>query len=68
MPRKASLLNVREYIKFTVQMAEAFDRWGDCPLIREEMIRVKLLGNAIIRKSDEKRKAGNRHDIYVGEE
>ena len=62
---KSHLLNVRGYIKSTIELIELFEKYGDCPLFREELPKMRLIGKAILRKNDALRATGNRKDIYV---
>lgn len=65
--RKGSnLLNVRKYIEWVILVAETTQKYGACPLVMEELPKIKLLGQAILRKADEQRAKGNRKDIRVG--
>jgi len=65
MPRKPSFLSVREYVKLTIDLIDFFEKYGDCPLLREELPKHRFIGKAILRKADAKRKTGNRKDLYV---
>lgn len=63
---KRNLLNARSYIEYTLLIAEAYQKYGKCPAVDGEMAALRLFGEAIIRKHDERRGAGNRKDLYVG--
>ena len=65
MPRKPDLLNAREYIKYVIMIAEGYEKYGKCGAIDHEMRKVRLIGNAILRKNDAAREKGQRKDIYV---
>jgi hypothetical protein len=58
---------VREVLKFWVDLAEGFDKHGDCPLIREEMQKASFLSRAILKKHAAKKAVNpnDRKDIYV---
>lgn len=59
---KNNMLNAREYIDWVVAVTEGYERYGACPA----MAKLRIVGRAIVRAHDEKRRAGNRKDIYIG--
>lgn len=67
MPRKPDYLNVREHLAHIQEVIEFYRKYGDCPLFKDEIVRISLINKAILRKHDEKKAAGNRKDIYVSQ-
>lgn len=65
MPRKRAFLDVRDHLEYVQVFVELLQRYGWCPLAIEEAKKLSLCNRAIMRKADEKRKSGNRKDIYV---
>jgi hypothetical protein len=63
--RKPNFLNVREHIRLTNELIECFQKYGDCPLVRAEFVKHHFIGQAILRKADKRREAGNRKDLYM---
>jgi hypothetical protein len=66
MARKPSMLNVREYITWVIEISEMYQKYGDCPALKSEYPKLKLVGKALLRKADEQKAKGNRKDLYVG--
>lgn len=62
---KSNLFNVREHLKHVQLVIECYEKYGDCPIFREELKRVSLINRAILRKHEETRQEGNRKDIRV---
>lgn len=62
---KPNFLNVREHLKHLQMVIELYQKYGDCPLFKEEVVRLSLINKAILRKHEESRAAGNRKDIRV---
>jgi hypothetical protein len=63
MPRKTTLLNVRKHLEHCEMIFEGLKKYGWCPALQQEVNTASLIGRSIMRKHDEKRKAGNRKDI-----
>ena len=63
--RKPKLLNVREHLMNSQEFLEAFQKYGDCPLVRDWAARVSLINRAILRKHAAARAEGNRKDLRV---
>lgn len=63
--RKPAFLNVREHLEHVQLILEGFQKYGDVPLIREEVAKCSLINRAIMRKHDGKKASGNRKDIAL---
>ena len=68
MPKRPSLLNVRQQLEYAQLIMEGLEKYGMCPALKDEIRKFILLNKAIIRKHDTLRAKGNRHDLYVTRE
>ena len=63
--RRKGFLNIRGQLEYAQCLFEIFQKYGDCPAFRDELSKFLLINRAILRKHDERRKAGNRKDLYL---
>ena len=57
------ILNAISFVSHALALAEFFEKYGDCPLYREELAKHKLIARAILRKVNTRRAKGNRKDL-----
>ena len=62
MPRKPNILNIKAHLNNEVELFYFFERFGDCPLFREELKKQSFMARAILRKHEKK---NTRKDIYM---
>ena len=65
MPKK-SILNVRSHLEHAELIFDDLYKNGMCPLLDEEIFKIRLINKSILNKHNKKKEAGNRHDIYIG--
>ena len=63
--REPSFLNIRQQLEYAAMLLESVQKYGDCPLIRNEIPKFLLINRAILRKHDDKRKMGDRKDLRI---
>lgn len=65
MPKRRNFLNVRSHLEHIAIVIEGYQKWGKCPALDDEFRKLSFINRTILRKADERRKAGNRKDLYV---
>lgn len=74
MPKKASLLNVRDHLNHVIFTCDGMlERDGKyegglrlAPIDKSNLVELRLFSRAILRKTEEKnKKTGQRRDVYV---
>jgi hypothetical protein len=60
---KTKLLNIREHLKHVQEAIDMFQKYGDCPVVRDSFATASLINRAILRKHEEARIKGDRKDI-----
>lgn len=66
--RRPKLTNVREHLKHIERFIDGFRKYGDCPIIRQDLAEISVINQAILNQHEVTRKAGNRKDIRVEHE
>jgi hypothetical protein len=64
--RAERILSVRRHLKHMQIVIEGLQKYGMCPAIEHELKVLSFVNKKILARTAAKRKAGNRHDIYVG--
>jgi len=59
---KCNRLNVKVHLNHVKLCCEAFTKYGDCPAIREELLKLAVINKLILKKHESK---NTRKDIYI---
>ena len=60
--RKPNLLSVKQHLNCVIELTEALDKYGLCPMTRQMIAETRFFTEAILRKHEAKK---TRKDVYL---
>jgi hypothetical protein len=64
---KRKMLNVRTHLEHIQMITEAYEKYGNCPLVEEELKKISFINKRILEEHNKKKALGNRKDIYINQ-